>query len=230
MDALITASLASSGMASISSGPSPDGSETVDVPGIASIDDPLDVSGAAGLYITTVPSGAEVYLGSERVGNTNPAFQKTDLIAGKMTRIKLKKQDYHDKVIEVKLKSGINKFESVKLSPAYGMLHINSTPPGARVIIKGTVVGETPYSSGRMVAGQYLVSVEKDLYRPVSKQIIEISDGQTIERNYTLDEDFGLLSIDSHPQGAKILVSAISQNYQHVLCINHGNLFLLQLS
>ncbi len=163
-------------------------------------------SGPAGLYITTVPPGAEVYLGSVRAGATDPAFQKANLKAGTRLRVTLRKRDCHDKVFDVDLKPGVARYERVKLAPAFGTLVIESEPAGAKVTVGGKAVGTTPYRNERMPSGSYLVSVEKEIYRSVQDQAVEVRDGRTTSKRYTLVPEFGTLAVDSAPQGARVLV------------------------
>ena len=74
-------------------------------------------SGPAGLFITTKPEGASVYLGDVKAGSTSPAFQKTNLEAGGRIRVRLEKDLYHPKVFDVDLAPGVTKYEGVALSP-----------------------------------------------------------------------------------------------------------------
>jgi len=168
---------------------------------------PTAATGPAGLYITTDPPGAEVYLGTVRAGTTEPAFQKTDLQAGTRVRVTLRKQDYHDKVFEADLKPGIAKYEGVKLVPAFGALVIETSPQGAKVTIGGREVGTTPYRNERMASGEHLVSLALDLYRSVANEVVEVKDGEVTKKTYTLEADFGTVSVDSDPKGARVLVS-----------------------
>jgi len=163
-------------------------------------------AGPAGLYITTDPPGADVYLGSVRAGTASPAFQKMDLQAGTRLRVTLRKRDYREMAFDVDLKPGITKYEGVKLLPAYGTLVIESAPSGATVTIGGQRVGRTPYRNERMASGQHLVSVDLDLHRSVTNQVVEVNDGQTTRELYKLEADFGTLFVDSEPRGASVTV------------------------
>jgi len=167
-------------------------------------------SGPAGLYITTSPSGADVYLGNLKAGNTDPAFQKTDLEPGKIVQVTLQKSDYHPLVFPVDLKPGVTKYEGLKLKPNFGSLEITSEPSGAKVEIGGAQVGTTPYRNDRMKSGVYLVSVLLDLYHPVQNQTVLIEDGKKTTISYPLSPNFGSLEITSDPSGAKVEIGGES--------------------
>jgi Protein of unknown function (DUF1566)/PEGA domain len=165
---------------------------------------PATATGPAGLYITSEPVGAEVYLGALKAGTTSPAFQKVNLQAGTHIRVTLKIHMYHDVVFDVDLKPGVMKFEGVELKPAFGSLTIESEPSGAKVLIGGTQVGTTPFSKSRYPSGDYLVSVEKHWFLPASDQMISVRDGKTTRKMFTLLQDFGTLDVKSNPSGATV--------------------------
>jgi len=165
---------------------------------------PATATGPAGLYITTSPPGAEVYLGEVKAGTAKPAFQKVSLQPGTTVRVTLKMSLYHDVSFDVALKPGVMKFEGVELKPAYGSLKIESEPSGAEVLIGGSKVGSTPFSDQRYPSGQYLVTVKKEWYLPQEDQQITVSDGQATNKMYALSQDFGTLDVKSKPSGAKV--------------------------
>ncbi len=168
-------------------------------------------SGPAGLYITTSPSGADVYLGNLKAGNTEPAFQKTDLEPGKVIQVTLQKPDYHPLVFLADLKPGVTKYEGLKLKPSFGGLEIVSEPAGAKVEIGGEVVGTTPYRNERMKSGEYLVSVSLELYEPVKNQVFLVEDEKKTVKSYPLSPNFGTVSVESDPAGAGVLVNNTEQ-------------------
>ncbi|MDP8222378.1 MAG: PEGA domain-containing protein [Candidatus Lernaella stagnicola] len=165
---------------------------------------PPTATGPAGLYITSKPAGAEVYLGQTKAGTTSPAFQKVNLQTGTNVRITLKMDLYHDAIFDAQLKPGITKFEGVELKPAFGSLKIESEPSGADVLIGGEKVGTTPFSDQRYPSGQYLVTVKKEWYLPQEDIQITVSDGQATTKMFALSQDFGTLEVASEPTGATV--------------------------
>ena len=80
-------------------------------------------SGPAGIYITTVPPGAVVYLGDVKVGIT--PFQIADLKSGISVRVTLRKDDYHPVSFDVDLRPGrVAKFKDIELKSALRSLEI----------------------------------------------------------------------------------------------------------
>jgi Protein of unknown function (DUF1566)/PEGA domain len=165
---------------------------------------PATATGPAGLYITSKPTGADVFLGEVKAGTTAPAFQKVNLQAGTNVRVTLKMNLYHDLSFDVDLKPGVMKFEGVELKPAFGSLKIESEPSGAKVLIGGSEVGTTPFSKPRYPSGQYLVTVKREWYLPQEDQQITVSDGQPTTKMYTLSQNFGTLDVKSNPTGATV--------------------------
>jgi Protein of unknown function (DUF1566)/PEGA domain len=165
---------------------------------------PATATGPAGLYITSNPPGADVYLGKTKAGTTSPAFQKVNLQPGTNVRVTIKKNLYHDVAFDVPLKPSVTKFENVELKPAFGSLKIESEPSGAEVLIGGEKVGTTPFSEQRYPSGQYLVTVQKEWYLSQEDQQITVSDGQATTKMFALSQDFGTLDVSSNPSGAQV--------------------------
>ncbi|MBF0237055.1 MAG: DUF1566 domain-containing protein, partial [SAR324 cluster bacterium] len=161
-------------------------------------------SSMAILVITSIPSEAEVFLGNAKAGKT--PYQKTGLQAGQTLRVTLKKPDYHDKILELPLSGGTNKFTNLKLIPRFGSLQITSDPPGAEVYLADEKVGETPYSNDHVLSGTYLMSLRKPMYLPLENQSVEIRDGGTLPLKLKLEPNFGETLVESTPAGAAIKV------------------------
>ena len=208
MGALVRTALAPGGPTFVPAAPGTQGPSEAQVTEVAPTQKPTAATGPAGLFITTDPAGAEVYLGDIRAGTTSPLFQKLDLEPGSTVRVTLKKSEYHDKGFEVALKTGVTKYEGVKLDPAFGTLAIDSKPPGARVTIGGAEVGTTPYRNERMGSGRHLVSLALDLHRSVANEVVEVRDGEVTSKSYVLEAEFGTVSVDSEPRGARVLVGS----------------------
>ena len=79
---------------------------------------------------------------------------------------------------------------NVRLTPAFGYLKVTGQGVrGATVLVNGKEVGTAPYSSDRMLSGNYTVELVRDLYLPY-KEEIQISDGQTYEISTNLVADY----------------------------------------
>jgi formylglycine-generating enzyme required for sulfatase activity len=166
------------------------------------------VSGGSGmkvsmLIVDSIPAGADIYLGDLMVGQT--PFQK-DLQPDQLVRVTLKKDMYHDKVLELTLKPGVNDVPAVTLEPAFGSVLIESEPIGAEVYIGGKKMGQTPYKSSAVKSGKLLVGLKKELYAPVDNEVLVVADGKETRKKYTLGASFGELQVDSDPSGATVEV------------------------
>ncbi len=116
----------------------------------------------AGLYITTDPPGAEVYLDSVRVGTTSPAFQKGGLRAGSRVRISLRMKGYEEKSFEVKLEPRVMRFGRIRLARKTFTLNVFAEPPlpGARVLLDGDETGrQAPDTLEGIPVGEHIVEV-----------------------------------------------------------------------
>jgi hypothetical protein len=99
-------------------------------------------STAAVLALDSDPTGAEVYLGDFFSGTT--PYQNLGLKSDQDIRITLKKPEYRDRMIELRLSGGRNNLGVVQLIPAFGNLEITSDPAGAEVLITGKKSGSPP--------------------------------------------------------------------------------------
>ena len=158
------------------------------------------------VIINSEPEGADVYIGIddnslECVGQT--PFQKKYQY-GRYS-FSLRKNMYHS------IQSFFDLNESriqttIALEPAFGKMHVTSTPPGARVTIEG-IDGDftTPFTSGNLASGDYKVRLFLDKYSP-STSTVTIADGQTAELAVAMAVNFAPLTINSLP-GAQISIN-----------------------
>ena len=102
---------------------------------------------------------------------------------------------YHPEAGQVELSSGQKAELSVALRPAFGYVEVSSEPEtGARVLIDGEEVGQTPYRSERLKSGEHLVEVVKPRYAPV-RQKITVMDGETQAVHLKMPANFGTLAV-----------------------------------
>ena len=158
------------------------------------------------VIINSEPEGADVYIGIddnslECVGQT--PFQKKYQY-GRYS-FSLRKNMYHS------VQSFFDLNESriqttIALEPAFGKMHVTSTPPGARVTIEG-IDGDftTPFTSGNLASGDYKVRLFLAKYSP-STRTVTIADGQTAELAVAMAANFAPITINSLP-GAQISIN-----------------------
>ena len=161
-------------------------------------------SKVAALFIESLPSGAEVYLGSIKAGAT--PYQNLRLKAGQKIRVTLKHPEHFDHTIELTLSGGTNEVGPIRLRSRYGSLTVESDPAGADVRIAGVGVGRTPYTDSRILAGTYLISVSKPLHFPVENRMVEIAAGRETRKRYSLRPNFGTLEVRTKPSGSQVRI------------------------
>jgi hypothetical protein len=104
-----------------------------------------------------------------------------------------------DTTIAVNLKAGLSKGK-MKLP---GIISVFSVPEGAKVYLNDQEVGVTPYTD-QVISGAYTIRIYKELYQAFHSTIA-IKEGETKELpNITLPSNFGILSVSTDPQDAKI--------------------------
>ena len=67
---------------------------------------------------------------------------------------------------------------------------------GARVLIDGEEVGETPYRSDRLKSGEHRIEVLKAMYAPAS-QMVTVTDGHTLPVRMQLSANYGTLTFQT---------------------------------
>ena len=157
----------------------------------------------AALSFDTNPSGASVFLGDAQAGTT-PFYDDT-LLPDQQLVITLKKEEYHDKRLQLNLKGGINDLGTVELAPNFGSLNVNSQPEGAEVLIAGEKLGVTPLQLEQFTSGTYILDLKLPLYLPV-KENIQVNDQQETRLSYTLKPDFGTIKVSTVPESAEIRI------------------------
>lgn len=86
-----------------------------------------------------------------------------------------------------------------------GSLTLESTPPGAEVVLNDQVLGQTPLSLPRVLVGEKELLLRKKNFLPL-RQVVKISPADHQLQRYVLKggEEVGYLSVQTHPAGAKI--------------------------
>ena len=106
-----------------------------------------------------------------------------------------------DTNIEINLTEGTS---DEKFSPP-GLVIIESQPDQAIISLNGLRVGLTPYQ-GSHFPGEYTITIEKDLFYSETATFT-LSSNQTLRLpEYNLTPKYGVLSLNSTPQGATIII------------------------
>jgi hypothetical protein len=148
--------------------------------------------------ISSVPSGAKVYLDDVYTADTPCVLSEVDM---GLHTIKLTKSDYFDVIRNVSVSVGETQTLHENLT-GYGPLSISSNPPGANVYLDGVYKGETPRNISKVVVGNHTIKLTKSDYFDVIRNVsVSVGETQTLHENLTWS---GSLSISSKPSGASV--------------------------
>jgi len=81
-----------------------------------------------------------------------------------------------------------------------GRLTVDSSPPGARLLLDGEAQGTTPYDEAALPVGTYRVVLEKDGYEPYSTSV-DVTARQAARVSGTLKARMGTLQVSVRPWG-----------------------------
>ncbi len=161
----------------------------------------------ATLTVSSVPSGASVYLDGIYRGKT-PVTLTTN--PGTHS-LKLSLSGYKTRVVTVTLQSGQRKSLSFRLQPTtqYGTLKINSNPQGAKVYVDGTYKGTTPLSIPSIRAGTHSVKIKMTGFETWSESVY-VSPNSISQIYATLAPvPVGTITVNSVPSGASVYLDGI---------------------
>jgi hypothetical protein len=101
------------------------------------------------------------------------------------------------------LNSGNNKELLANLSPFGGRISLNIDPPTARIFIDGEEIKNTgsPVSYEHIPTGSHRIKIEQSGYEPVHDEI-DIKQGETLTKEYSLVRQSGKLSVQVRPWGS----------------------------
>ena len=151
--------------------------------------------GGQWLVLTTEPEEAMVYIDEVYEAGESGRVQKF-LPLGRHT-YRVDYALYHPEAGQVELTSGERTELKVRLRPAFGYVEVTSEPEsGARVLIDGEEVGETPYRSDRLKSGEHRIEVLKAMYAPTS-QMVTVTDGHTLPVRMQLSANYGTLTFQT---------------------------------
>jgi hypothetical protein len=160
------------------------------------------------ISISSNPKGARIML------NDRQEIEKTPLTISPLQsgqyNLTLSLLDYRDYTQPITISDGVETKINAQLTPAFGWLSISSTPTGAQVFLGNREVGTTPLSEFRNHSGDYILSLKKPFYKEY-QEMITIEDGKPLVQDVSLLADFGRLTVQGFPEGAKIMVDGVSR-------------------
>ncbi len=166
--------------------------------------------GASRLLLSSVPSGAEVSVNGSVAGTT-----PLDLPRPPGTyAIDFRLDGYDSYATTVLLASDESRSVEalLRVGPGAGTLRVTTTPDGAEVYLDGTVIGRTPYASGRVDAGTHDITLVLEGYDRYAKQVTVLDGRLTrVDVALTRTPTTGTLAVLSSPPGAAVRVDGVDR-------------------
>ena len=133
--------------------------------------------------LQSVPDGASVTVNGDYRG-------KTPLVVSGLSpstyTVTFSRPGFGDMYAQVIVQGGKNSEVIANLQPDAGSLAVNSTPPGARVLLDQTYAGLSPVLLENISAGNHTIGLEKDGYVTAARQV-SLTAGQTTPVDVVLD-------------------------------------------
>ena len=136
-----------------------------------------------GMDLQSVPDGASLMVNGEYRGKT--PLQISGLSPGNYA-VTFSRFGFMELSTQVPVEQGKIAEVTVTLQPKTGTLAVNSTPPGARVLLDGAGAGLSPVVLANISAGNHTVMLEKDGYVTAAQQV-RITADQVNPVEVTLD-------------------------------------------
>ena len=155
------------------------------------------------ISVTSNPAGARIMLNDRQELQATP-YTVNALQSGQYD-LTISFPDYRDFTQMVTISDGVESKIDAVLVPAFGWLTLSSNPTGAQILIDDRDIGVTPITDHRLPSGNYVLTVRTEYYKEY-QLMITIEDGKTLQQDIALLADFGRLSVQGFPEGAKIMV------------------------
>ena len=120
------------------------------------------------LYISSIPSGAQVFLDEEYMGITP---LRTGRLPAGSHQLRFARDKYKDKLNAAVVERGQKKAVSIRLLPVKGSIAVSSDPPDAVVYLDGAIKGNTPFFIYGVMVGQHSLKLAKAGYEDWERQI-----------------------------------------------------------
>lgn len=156
------------------------------------------------VVITSVPSGADVYIDDKSTGKQTP-FTGQFPMGSHTYSINIDLYHSDGGKFDLIPESGKKKIVSI-LKPAFGQLKLSSLPEsGASITLDGKpIIQTTPCKIEKIISGKHSISVSKALYHE-STQDIFITDGQLTTTLVNIKPDYGSIVLNSLPESEAVV-------------------------
>lgn len=160
------------------------------------------IAGTSGsLFVTSTPSGANIYLDDFNTGKVTPDTIKP--LAPDNYSIKLSLADYRDTTITTTVSTGTLTTENVELTfyEPRGSITLNSDPEGARVYLNGKDTELfTPAKLSKLEAGNYEIKLELNSYFDTTFTVPVIADQNTNWQTVVMTEIPYIINVSVNPE------------------------------
>ncbi|NLV26262.1 MAG: PKD domain-containing protein [Methanomicrobiales archaeon] len=178
------------------------------------------------IYVDSFPKGAEIYLTNESVSPDNLTVEDTAGITPReffvdpgTYRLFLKKYGYitwWNESFDVTPESyQVFNVTMTEMNPQYGALHIDSNPPGAKLVLQrfipditSVIYSDTPASLESLPPGTYNYTLTKEGYYP-EEGTTTITAGDVTEIYVNMDPipDSAIITFKSEPNTARVIIA-----------------------
>jgi hypothetical protein len=138
------------------------------------------------LLVTSLPEGAVLFLGNERVGTTPVTLDPLDIGSHE---VRLVLEGYHPVSATIEFRGGQDRLRHFTLEertsletyvpPQPGYLSVISATAGIAVLVDGMPIGQTPVSNHGLAPGQYVVTLRSPDFAPFTTTVSILSTEET---------------------------------------------------
>ena len=115
-------------------------------------------------------------------------------------------QGYHPFETTITVTGSDSQSATLVLQPLPGLITVATRPDGARVLVDGEPLGDTPLNDLALEAGERVIKLEADRYLP-HEQVFEVTGRQLPQQlSVDLQPAWAEFTVNSNPTGADILV------------------------
>jgi eukaryotic-like serine/threonine-protein kinase len=131
---------------------------------------------AKGLYLTSRPSGADVFIDGAKQSGQTPV---TLPLAPGSYNLVVRRPGYEAYAGKVQVRDNIQTQLSVELNSRIAWAQVDTTPKGAEIFLDGTPTGQTTPARVQMPAGLHTLAVRLPGYQPM-RRTVQASEGGTV--------------------------------------------------
>jgi WD40 repeat protein len=154
------------------------------------------------LAITSEPSEAEVFIDRNYVGRTPLEIEVT----AENHTITLTKAEYEEYSTNITVNTGERREITVKLTPKFGYINIQSDKENAEVYIDGTHVGTTPIVQYKLPVGSHILEIRHPSCKEYTANIT-VNPGETLTLNVELTLLPARLIVESDPLNSSVFLN-----------------------